>query len=67
MTRAFERAGRKAGAPNATFHDPRYLFGSNATRAGIDSCRVIAMTGQKTVAVFKRCKPVDKHELRQGM
>jgi hypothetical protein len=40
---------------------------TNARRAGIDYFRIMAMTGHKTMAVFKRYNTVDEHDLRQAM
>jgi integrase len=67
ITHAFERACRKAGVTNATFHDLRHTFVTNARRASIDYFRIMAITGHKTMAVFKRCNTVDERDLRQAM
>jgi integrase len=52
---------------SATFHDLRHTFVTDARRAGIDYFRIMAMTGHKTMAVFKRYNPVDARDLRQAM
>jgi integrase len=67
ITHAFERACHKAGVTNATFHDLRHPFVTNARRAGIDYFRLMAITGHKTMAVFKRYDTVDGHDLRQAI
>jgi integrase len=67
ITRAFERACQKAGVKYATFHDLRHTFVTNARRAGIDYFRIMAMTGHKRMAVFKRYNTVDEADLRQAM
>jgi integrase len=67
ITHAFERACQRAGVENATFHDLRHTFVTNARRAGIDYFRIMAMTGHKTMAVFKRYNTVDEDDLRQAM
>jgi integrase len=67
ITHAFERACQKAGVKNATFHDLRHTFVTNARRAGIDYFRIMAMMGHKTMAVFKRYNTVDEADLRQAM
>ena len=67
ITHAFERACQKAGVKDATFHDLRHTFVTNARRAGIDYFRIMAMTGHKTMAVFKRYNTVDEADLRQAM
>jgi integrase len=67
ITHAFIRACRKAGVANATFHDLRHTFVTNARRAGVDYFRIMAITGHKTMAVFKRYNTVDEADLRQAM
>jgi integrase len=67
ITHAYQRACQKAGVENATFHDLRHTFVTNARRAGIDYFRIMAMTGHKTMAVFKRYNTVDEADLRQAM
>jgi len=67
ITHAFERACRKAGVTHATFHDLRHTFVTNARRAGIDSFRIMAITGHKTMAVFKRYNTIDRHDLREAI
>jgi integrase len=67
ITHAFARACRKADIPHATFHDLRHTFVTNARRAGIDYFRIMAITGHKTMAVFKRYNTVDEQDLRQAM
>jgi hypothetical protein len=64
---AFKRACQRAGVENATVHDLCHPFVTNARRAGIDYFRIMAMTGHKTMAVFKRHNTVDEADLRQGM
>ena len=67
ITHAFERACQKAGVKNATFHNLRHTFVTNARRAGIDYFRIMAITGHKTMAVFKRYNTVDEADLRHAM
>jgi integrase len=67
ITHAFARACQKAGVKNATFHDLRHTFVTNARRAGIDYFRIMAITGHKTMAVFKRYNTVDEADLRHAM
>ena len=59
ITHAFERACRTSGVSHATFHDLRHTFVTNARRAGIDYFRIMAITGHKTMAVFKRDNRID--------
>ncbi|MGH8066249.1 MAG: site-specific integrase, partial [Candidatus Entotheonellia bacterium] len=67
ITHAFTRACQKAGVANATFHDLRHTFVTNARRAGIDYFRIMAITGHRTMSVFKRYNTVDEADLRQAM
>jgi integrase len=67
ITHAFMRACQRVGVKNATFHDLRHTFVTNARRAGIDYFRIMAITGHKTMAVFKRYNTVDEDDLRQAM
>ena len=64
VTHAFERARKKAGVTHATFHDLRHTFVTNARRAGIDYFRIMAITGHKTMAVFKRYNTIDQRDLQ---
>jgi integrase len=67
INHAFSRGCQKSGVTNATFHDLRHTFVTNARRAGIDYFRIMAITGHKTMAVFKRYNTVDEADLRQAM
>jgi integrase len=64
ITHAFERACRTSGVSHATFHDLRHTFVTNARRAGIDYFRIMAITGHKTMAVFKRYNTIDQQDLQ---
>jgi integrase len=67
ITHAFERACRKAGVTHATFHDLRHTFVTDARRAGIDYFRIMAITGHKPVAVFKRSHTIDRQDLQEAI
>jgi integrase len=67
ITHAFVRASRKAGVKDATFHDLRYTFTTNARRAGVDHLTIMKITGHKTMSVFKRYNTVDEADLRHAM
>jgi integrase len=67
ITHAFMRACQNADVKNATFHDLRHTFVTNARRAGIDYFRIMAITGHKTMAVFKRYNTVDEADSRDAM
>jgi integrase len=67
VRRAFEVACRKAGIDNVMFHDLRPTFVTNMRRAGVDYFRTMAVTGHKTITVFKRDNTIDEADLRQAM
>ena len=67
VRRAFETACRAAGIGNAVFHDLRHTFVTNMRRAGVDYFRIMAITGQKTMSVFKRYNTVDHRDLQQAI
>jgi integrase len=66
ITHAFERACRTSGVSHTTFHDLRHTFITNARRAGIDYFRIMimAITGYKIMAVFKRYNRIDQRDLQ---
>ena len=64
VTHAFERACRTSGVSHATFHDLRHTFVTNARRAGIGYFRIMAITGHKMMAVFKRYNRIDQRDLQ---
>ena len=67
ITHAFERACRTSGVSHATFHDLRHTFVTNARRAGIDYFRIMAITGHKTIAFFKRYNTIDRRDLHEAI
>jgi integrase len=67
VRRAFEVACRKAGIDDVVFHDLRHTFVTNMCRAGVDYFRIMAVTGHKTMTVFKRYNTIDEADLRQAM
>jgi integrase len=64
ITHAFEWACRTSGVSHATFHDLRQSFVTNARRAGIDYFCIMAITGHKMIAVFKRYNRIDQRVLQ---
>jgi integrase len=67
VSMAFQRACRKLGLTNARFHDLRRTFVTNARRAKIDYCRIMAITGHKTLRVFQRYNLIDERDLQETM
>lgn len=60
------KACRKASVKDATFHALGHTFLTNARRAGIDGFWIMAITGHKTMSVFKRYNAIDEPGLRQA-
>ncbi|MCX5876520.1 MAG: tyrosine-type recombinase/integrase [Deltaproteobacteria bacterium] len=63
MKRAYSTACRKAGILDFTFHDLRHCALNNMRLAGNDYFRIMAASGHKTTAVFKRYNLVTEDEL----
>jgi integrase len=64
---AFMRASQKAEVVDVTFHDLRHTFVTNARRSGVDAITTMAITGHKTMAVFKRYNTVDTSDLHAAL
>jgi integrase len=64
---AYTRACQKTGVQDATFHDLRHTFVTNARRSGIDAITTMAITGHKTMAVFKKYNTVDTSDLHAAL
>jgi integrase len=60
---AFRAACRRAEIENFTFHDLRHVALNNLRLAGNDYFRIMAVSGHKTMAVFKRYNLVTEEEL----
>jgi integrase len=67
IRRAFETACQRAGITGAVFHDLRHTFVTNMRRAGVDYFRIMAITGHRTMEVFKRYHTIDQDDLRQAV
>jgi integrase len=64
IRRAFETACQRAGIAGVVFHDLRHAFVTNMQRAGVDYFRIMAITGHRTMEVFKRYHTIDQDDLR---
>jgi len=60
---AFRAACKKAGLEDFTFHDLRHCAINNLRLAGNDFFRIMAISGHKTMSVFKRYNLVTEDEL----
>lgn len=62
---SFNAACRRAGIADFCFHDLRHCAINNLRLAGNDYFRIMAVSGHKTMSVFKRYNDVTTDELRQ--
>ncbi len=60
---AYNTAKKKAGIEDFTFHDLRHCAINNMRLAGNDFFKIMAVSGHKTTAVFKRYNLVTEKEL----
>lgn len=65
IKRSFNKACRDASLNNFTFHDLRHCALNNLRLAGNDYFRIMAISGHKTMSVFKRYNLVTEEELSQ--
>ena len=63
IKKAFKAACTKAGLTDFTFHDLRHCAINNLRLAGNDYFKIMAMSGHKTMNVFKRYNLVTEEEL----
>ncbi|WP_449243961.1 tyrosine-type recombinase/integrase [Desulfobacca acetoxidans] len=59
-----ETACKAAGIEDFTFHDLRHTAINNWRQEGHDYFRIMAVSGHKTMSVFKRYNTVGKDELK---
>lgn len=62
---SFQSACETAKIKDFTFHDLRHCALNNLRKAGNDYFRIMAMSGHKTISVFKRYNLVTEEELAQ--
>lgn len=62
---SFQSACEKAKIEDFTFHDLRHCALNNLRKAGNDFFQIMAMSGHKTISVFKRYNLVTEEELAQ--
>jgi len=60
---SFQSACEKAKIENFTFHDLRHCALNNLRKAGNDFFQIMALSGHKTISVFKRYNLVTEEEL----
>jgi integrase len=64
IKKSFVTACKRAGIEDFTFHDLRHTAINNWRLAGHDYFRIMAVSGHKTMSVFKRYNTVSKKELQ---
>jgi integrase len=67
IRRAFETACHRARIAGVVFHDLRQTFVTNMRRAVVDYFRIMAITGHRTMEVFKGYHTIDQNDLRQAV
>ena len=63
VKKSFKTACKNAGITDFTFHDLRHCAINNLRLAGNDYFKIMAVSGHKTMAVFKRYNLVTEEEL----
>ncbi len=61
--RSWRTALKNAGIADFVFHDLRHCALNNLRRSGNDSFQIMALSGHKTMSVFKRYNLVTEEEL----
>lgn len=65
--RAFQRACNRAEIEGLCFHDFRHTAVTNMRKAGVDTSVIMAISGHKTMAMFKRYNRIDLDDGRDAM
>ncbi len=65
--RAFQRACKRAGIKGLCFHDFRHTAITNMRKAGVDTSVIMAISGHKTMAMFRRYNRIDLNDGRAAM
>jgi integrase len=65
--RAFQRTCKRAEIDGLCFHDFRHTAVTNMRKAGVDTSVIMAISGHKTMAMFKRYNRIDLDDGRDAM
>jgi len=65
--RSFQRACKRAGIKGLCFHDFRHTAITNLRKAGVHTSVIMAMSGHKTMLMFKRYNKIDLDDGRDAM
>jgi integrase len=67
ISAAFKKACGKAGLTGVTFHDLRHSFCTNMRRAGVDTLTTMAISGHRSIKVFKRYNTIAPQDLHKAI
>ena len=68
ISAAFKKACGKAGLTGVTYHDLRHSFcTNNLRRAGVDTLTTMAISGHRSIEVFKRYNTIAPQNLQQAI
>jgi integrase len=67
FSHAFKKACARAHLANVVLHDLRHSFCTNMRRAGVDTLTTMAISGHKSLAVFKRYNTIAPQDLRKAI
>ena len=65
--KGFQRACKRAGIKGLCFHDFRHTAITNMRKAGVNISVIMAISGHKTMAMFKRYNRIDLNDGREAM
>jgi integrase len=65
--RGFQRACKRAGIKGLCFHDFRHTAITNMRKAEVNVSVIMAISGHKTMAMFKRYNRIDLNDGREAM
>jgi integrase len=67
ISAAFKKACGKAGLTGVTYHDLRHSFCTNMRRAGVDTLTTMAISGHRSIEVFKRYNTIAPQDLQKAI
>jgi integrase len=65
--RGFQRACKRVGIKGLCFHDFRHTAITNMRKAGVNISVIMAISGHKTMAMFRRYNRIDLDDGREAM
>ena len=65
--RGFQRTCRRAGVKDLCFHDFRHTAITNMRKAGVNISVIMAISGHKTMAMFRRYNRIDLDDGREAI